>query len=293
MGAAVTMSESSPPVTRRAVLRAGAVTGLAGLAGCRTNGSGDDGSTGDETSVFRSVVVDGQHLVVRLREDADVSEVTLINPDGSLYAQREIASGVTTVRFQLVELELGRAEHYTPGMYELMAVKGDQSESRPVTLHPDFRIRGIRQYSDEDLPAADARIAVDVENVGSAPTWIYDVVYRNAPNWKANDDLGSRPGISHLSQPEQLEQLLLHPDSTQTYVGQNQPLRFPEQDGSTCDAVVEMTVVLGVAVGAPIEHRIRVTADGRSLSPDTQDGFLCSDVSIEMIGEERTPTPDA
>lgn len=293
MEAAVTMSEHRPCVTRRALLRIGGVSGLVGLAGCRSSETGDGGTTAGGTSPFRSVTVEGKHLVVQLREDADVSEVTLIKPDGSLYGQREIASGVTTVRFQLVELELGRAEHYTPGLYELIAVKEDQSESRPVTLHPDIRIQTIRQYSDEDLSAAEARIAVVVENVGSAPTWIYDIVYRNAPNWTANDELGSRPGISHLSKPDKVEELLLQPESTKTYVGQNQPLRFSEQDGNTCDAEVQMTVVLGLGIGKPIEQQIHVTADGRPLSPDTQDGFLCSDVSIEMVGEERTPTPDA
>lgn len=265
---------------------------MLGLAGCGSSGDTTGTPTPGSSSAFRAVSVDGTDLVVELHDEANVSEVTLINPDGSLYGQREIATGVTTVRFKLVELELGRAEHYTPGEYELIADSGGQSQSQAIELRPEIRIQEIRQYTADDLPAANTRIAVTVENVGTAPTWIYDIVYRNAPNPTANDKLGSRSGVPHLSKPEQIDQLLLQPGGTQTYVGSNQPLRFSKQDGRVCDAVAKMTVILGNAAGDPLRQRIRVTADGNPSSPDARERYLCSDVSLKRLNSTATPTVD-
>lgn len=292
VGAGVTMADETSPgqVSRRRFLQAGLVTGTACLAGCGQSDGENQTAIPGSQSVFREVTVDGTYLDVVLHEDTAVSAVSLIAPDGSEYESAEVATGVTRVQFQLLELELQQASHYTPGEYTLVAKLDGDTESRSVTLRPDLQIQEIRQCERVDIPAAKARIAVEIKNVGTAPTWVYDIAYRNPPNWGANDDLGSRPGIPHLALPEPIENTLLHPGGIKVYVASNQPLRFPDQSGDQCDISTEMTVILGTGTGEPIEQQIRVEATGQPRSPDSLDRFLCTDVSIEQANSESKST---
>lgn len=283
MGESLTMPGPATALSRRGFLRAGLATSIIGLGGCGETDTGDGVPSSDESSVFTAVTVDASDLVVELRDDHDVSEVTLVEPDGSLYARHATPSGVTTVRFQLIALEHGRAEHYTPGTYELVAHRGDDSTSQEVELRPELAIRDISQSTDDEIPAPDTRIAVVVENIGTAPTWVYDVVFENAPNWAANDKLGTRPGIPHLVKPKELEELILWPNTSQTYVGANQPLRFFNGSEQLCSVSTETTIILGTAGGEPMKRRVLITAGGQATSAGTGDGFTCSDVSVELL----------
>jgi len=290
MGEAMTMSGRFTCFTRRQLLRTGAATGLVGLAGCGMETDRNGGATPESPSVFQSVSVEGKDLVVALREDNEVSEITLVKPDGSLYGQREVASGVTTIRFQLIDIENGQAEHYSPGKYELVANNNNQSTSETVEMRPELRIRDIRQYRIEDQPESYGHISIEIANVGTAPTWIYDIAYEKPPRRGATTSLGDRKNILHFKLPEENEEAILHPSETQSYVEKSPSLRFNERGDQSCGDTIETTLIVGTAVGDPLKQRIRIRLDGRSISVSAIGDFVCSNVTVEQLGRNDSAT---
>jgi hypothetical protein len=289
------MTDPVTRVGRRTFLKAGLAASVAGLAGCASSDEDDaESPTADGIAAFSGIDVADGDLIVELADES-VTGVNLIGPDGTLFGQQSVASGVSTVRFQLIELELSQSSHYTPGEYELVAERGEESASQPLELRPDLRVREIEQYRDDDDPSAPARLAAVVENNGNAPTWIHDQVYRDAPYWAANDELGTNPRIPYLHKPEELDDLILRPGDERTYVGSSEPLRFVDEDvdAADCSLSTEMTVVLGTAVEEPLEKQIRITAGGDPAPLGVRDGYICSDVSVEMLESVSDPADDS
>lgn len=273
----------APERTRRQFLRAGLATSLLGLAGC---GEGDATTSTQPASdgPFARVAVDGEFLVVELAPEQDVSTVNLIAPDGTLFGQRQPAAGVRTLRFRLIELDSLQPKHYTPGEYELVAVSGEKTASQSVKLRSDLRVREIAQHSDSK-----SRLIVVLENVGSAPTWVFDITYKNSAYWGANDGLISNPAIPHLLKPESSDNRILRPGEKRTFVGLNNPLRFLDTDANlaSCDRSFEMSVIVGIARVEPIRKQILVTPGGSVEHWGMGDGYTCDDVSIEILERDN------
>jgi len=267
-------------------MRAGLVSCVAGLAGCRSEDRTAQSTSGTDAA-FGDITVDGTDLVVELDDDS-VEKITVVQPDGSLYATRTVETGVSTVRFQLLELKLGQADHYPPGEYEIVAVIDDQTISQTVDLQPELVIRDIGQYRAENKPEDYGHIAVTIENRGTAPTWIYDLAYENPPRHGAKDELGSRPGIPHLKHPEEVKDLILFPGTQKQYVESVPLLRFNERGEYSCGDKIETTLLIGIGTGDQIREQLRMDLDGESVSVSAIGDFVCDQVTIDRLDSDAS-----
>lgn len=275
--------------SRRQLLKAGLSTGAAALAGCASDGDppGSPPSTSlPDDSVFRDVSFEGPHLVVGLREDHGVTGLNLIAPDGSTFAQTDVATGATTVRLKILDVRNGL--HYSPGEHELVAVLEGGSESRVLKLNPELQVEEIRQYRQGSSASDLGKLAVILNNVGTAPTWVYDITYRNAPNETSNDPLADDPSIPQISQPETSEDLIISPDTEQTYVGSTVPFLFVNEGNQSCSGEREVTVLVGVAEGKPLEQGIRASIGGETRSAGLTGEYTCTSISVQLVGGDSS-----
>ncbi|WP_277552345.1 hypothetical protein [Halobaculum limi] len=250
---------------------------------------GSSTATPATESVFESIAFEGQHLAIRLREDHDVSMINVIDPEGSLFAQQRVAVGETRVLIEMLDLNdgLGGHDHYRPGSYEVIALPETDGEQTQLDFTPQLRIRGVSQYTGprpEDL----GRVIVSIENVGTAPTWVYDLVYRNAPQESANRDLTGLLGIPWIKRPENASELVIGPGETQSYVGYESPLLFPDSAVDSCSEDGEFTVVVGVADGTAVEQKVKFNPGGQSRQVNSIGEYVCSKVELALLNEQST-----
>lgn len=274
-------------LTRRNLLGAGLSMGLTGVAGCAARRAGAPANVGDgvvaPSAVFAGTGFDGEDLVVTLVDDHDVTGVNLISPDGSLFAQAPVDIGVTTVRLPILDITPVRWVHYTPGVHELVAVRGNgEPETMEIEMHPDLRIVEVRQYRDGE--GADfGLLEVTVENSGSGPSWVHQITYVNAPNWTANDPLSPDPGIIAMHSPNEIADAIIQPGNSQQFIDGAPPilLRNPE---ISCDQEFEgITIVVGTGDQDKIEKTINVQMGGEAYSAGLVNEYTCSKFSISEI----------
>ena len=277
-------------LTRRAALRAGLLAGASALAGCFDGASPQNSPSPDPpaAAAIRDVAVEGAHLVVDWREDRTVSAANLIGPDGQTFAEADVPAGETTTEIRLLDIDpgVGGYDHYDPGEYELVAVTDDGQDSMAVALEPDLRITDVEQYRDGDSSSDLGKLAVTVENVGTGPTWVYAITYRDAPNDLVNDPLNGDAGIPRLTSPQDQAALLTEPGSRRTYVGDTTPLILADQENQSCSGGAEMTVLAGVADGSTLERDIRLSIGGDVQSAGLDGQYSCSEVSVEVLDDE-------
>ncbi|WP_324759539.1 hypothetical protein [Haloarcula montana] len=286
-------------LSRRAVLRSGLLAGVAAFAGCGGSETPSTGTTPSPTptetplpSVFEDIEVEGEALVVRLVDDHEVSKVNLIAPDGTLFGQTTVPTGATTARIEILDINWGLAsyDHYEPGRYTLVAVLGSDSVSVPIDLNPELRILDISQYRAGERTADLAQIAVRIENVGTGPTWVYDIAYRNALSWDGTTEL-SGPGIPGVTEPTTPDGVLLSPGEEQTYVGSLSPLLVTDAETEPCDFEREMDVIVGIATGQTLEQTVKITGGGESRTADITGNFVCSTVEVESVERVGSTEP--
>ncbi|WP_336361617.1 hypothetical protein [Haladaptatus sp. ZSTT2] len=236
--------------------------------------------------MFENLTFDGPYLVVELVADHGVSQVNLIDPEGSLYTQTSVATGETRVKLRLLDIkpEGSDYEHYEPGSYTLVADTGNESFSRELELQPELQIEEIAQYTDGTEPSDLGKLAVTVRNTGSGPTWVYEIVYENAPNFGAHQDIGSSPGVIQLRHPTESSSLIIEPNGTQTFVSSSAALLFSDQENPECGGEYEFTLIIGQALGEPLKQEIRATVDGEVTSAGLTGEYTCSKVSVEILG---------
>ncbi|MFD1588112.1 hypothetical protein ACFR9U_14100 [Halorientalis brevis] len=236
--------------------------------------------------MIEAIEFDVQQLVVRLREDHSVSKLNLIGPDGSLYTQTFVATGETTARLQLMEVipDLATSEHYTPGTHELVLVSGDETESIEIELQPDLEIVDVQQPEREQYSGDPGRLAVTVANRGSAPTWVHDVEYSNAPYYGANHDLADNPGLITFEETREPTELIIPPGETRSYIGTSTPLLFSEKDHSSCGSgSYQLTIHVGTGSGGAIQRQVQVSSGGSDISTGFRGQFTCSDNEVTLL----------
>lgn len=272
--------------TRRSALRAGLVAGTSVLAGCFDGTSPENSSSSDPpaTSTISNIAVDGAYLVVDWREDRTVSAANLIGPDGQTFAETDVPAGETTTEIRLLDIDpgVGGYDHYDPGQYELVAVTDDGQDSMAVALEPDLQITDVQQYRDGDSPSDLGKLAVTVENVGTGPTWIYDITYRNAPNPSANDDLVPDPGVPQLELPADPSLALIGPGTQQAFVSTSTPILFSDGGNGSCQIETSITIIAGKATGNALERQVNVAISGGEEPVGLVDDFTCSNISVEF-----------
>ncbi|AKH98672.1 MULTISPECIES: hypothetical protein [Halobacteriaceae] len=182
-------------LSRRTALRTVAGAALVSVAGC-LNKDGGSGTPGDGTTSpggqgpLEPVAVEGTTLVVELSADADVSQVNLIQPNGELFGQRDVAAGAQQVSF-----EIGTA--YAPGEYRVVALKGEETIAESSTeIQPEIQMQDVGLFrNNPDKPwdevygdtetdrLKNGEAFVTVTNTGTGPEAIVELVFAgDVPN---------------------------------------------------------------------------------------------------------------
>jgi len=275
-------------LSRRRLLQVCGSGVVTATAGCTQRlGSGQDEQTPTMASELESIRFDGPELVVGLSDSSAVSKLVLLTPSGTRFATASVAPGQTTVRFRLLDIQSG--SHYMPGEHTLVTVTEDDSTETPVDLAPALEITAVEPYSgNRPTPNALGNVAVTVRNDGTAPTWVYDIAYQEAPYEQANT-LKSMPATPtvNLLQPESAAQTLLAPSKERTYVGTTPP--FLLDRSADCDGrSIEVTVIAQSAVGISPRQRIRAVVTGELVSANFRSA--CSELTVQSV---RGGTTDA
>ncbi|WP_256301581.1 hypothetical protein [Haloarchaeobius salinus] len=127
-------------------------------------------------------------MQVELAEDASVSQVNLIDPDGELHSRAGVSTGATQVSLRLSDDWGFSSGGYTPGTYRLIAVDGENSvEEVELEIRPDVSITEIRwaknhpemTYQGEDPPSYFAQVLM--ENTGTGPAFVEELQFEDTP----------------------------------------------------------------------------------------------------------------
>ena len=278
----------TPRHSRRAFLTGTIAAGI-GLAGCGSSSPVESLRTPTFESIVSGVTVESQEVVLRL-SSSEVTEAVLIGPDGTAFDSQTVETGERTVRFPIIELDVsqGSYSHYTPGTYELVIVADDEEFSQQLPLVPELQITAVEQYRDGEAPVDLSRIAFTIENIGTGPSWVYDVGFEGSPNFTADDELSGYPGIPDLEEPTTEAELLLAPDVEQRYIDGSNPLS-PRTSEYTCQSSIPSFVSrVGVADGSILSAELNPTFGGDSISFGFSDRFVCTEVELNWTVIEES-----
>jgi hypothetical protein len=236
--------------------------------------------------VFEDISFDGGSMVVRLREGHDVSQVNLIAPDGTSFAQATVPTGATTVRMKLLAIRQGSYLHYSLGPHKLVAVTDTDAISVDLDLKPDLEITEVSQP--RSIAGSDdyGRLELRIGNTGTAPTWIYDITYQGAPNFSADTELSSQPGIPRLHDLETPDETIIPPGAIKSYIGAKVPLAFPGDDPTGCSLEEHrFSIRVGVASGDVLLRDVQASVSGEREPVGIVGEYVCTDVSIGLVDE--------
>jgi len=276
-------------ISRRRLLAWSGTALLSGIAGCSgtdSPGSGNDSTTRSPSpsadSVFEGVDFAGPNLVVSLTEDHDVDRLNLIAPDGSTFEQTAVAEGATTADLQVLYKSGGS---YDTGEYELVAVRGESSDTMSIELRPEISVVDVEPEIDEDDQNSTGRLFVAVENTGSGPTWIYNIGFRNAPYSNAPEVIeGDGVADTRFERPQDPQEEFLQPNTEQRFLKGRGVLIISDDDSVSCEGgSVELTVVVQTPHG-DIEQPIRADlTGGYHIDDQAAVQHPCKNVDIELL----------
>ncbi|GAB3411418.1 hypothetical protein GCM10027435_02990 [Haloparvum alkalitolerans] len=177
------MNTNTTPSSRRTVLKTLAPAGVLALAGCLDGDGADWTPTAD--GPLAAVAVEETELVVDLAAEASVDALTVVDPNGELFAETTVAAGVTTETFP-IEMP------YAPGEYEVRAVVEDEvTDTETIAIRPDLEIVDLklgRNHPDEMYEGAPelrtrTEVIVYLENSGRGPDFVTDLRFTgDVPN---------------------------------------------------------------------------------------------------------------
>ena len=232
------MTQNHPHVTRRNALQTVAGAALVSVAGCLNNDGGSgtpsDGTpSSDSQGPLKRVAVEGTILVIELVADADVDQVNLIQPNGELFGQRDVAAGAQQVSF-----EVGTA--YEPGEYRVVALKDEETVTESTAdIVPKVQIQDVGLYrNNPDKPwdevygdtqtdrLKNGEAFVTVTNTGTGPDAIVELVFSgDVPN-PIEDPRGS--GMYET------EQVVVAPGETVDLFSNSFPFGSESEKGMGC-----------------------------------------------------------
>lgn len=232
------MTQNNPRISRRTALRTFTGAALLSVAGCLNN-DGGSGTSGDRTTSpdgqgpLQRIAVDGTTLVVELSAETDVDQINLIQPEGEVFGQRDVATGSQQVSF-----EIGTT--YVPGEYRILALKGDETVSeRSTEIRPEVRIQDVGLFrNNSDKPwdevygdtetdrKKNGEAFVTVENTGSGPGTAVELLFTgDVPN-PIENPRGS--GIYET------EQVVIAPEETIDLFSSSFPFGTETEGGMGC-----------------------------------------------------------
>lgn len=250
------MTQHTSHHSRRTALRTVAGLAITGVAGCLNNDGGagppsDRNGVLDNQGPLQRVAVDGTTLVVELVADADVDQVNLIQPNGELFGQRDVATGAQQVSF-----ELGTA--YAPGEYRVLALSGEETVTEKSTeIQPEIQIQDVGLYrNNPDKPwdevygesetdrLKNGEAFVTVANTGTGPEAILELVFAgNVPNPIEN------PRGSGMYETEQV---VIAPGETTDLFSNSFPFGSESEKGMGCSPTGnsgQFTIIVETRVG--------------------------------------------
>ncbi len=250
------MTRNHPHISRRTALRTVAGAALMSVAGCLNDNGGSetpsDGTTSpDGNGPLTRIAVEGTTLVVELSEEADIGQVNLIQPNGELFGQRDVAAGAQQVSF-----EIGTA--YAPGEYRVLALKGEETVVEATTeLRLEIQMQGVGLYrNNPDKPwdevygesetdrIKNGEAFVTVENTGSGPEAITELIFSgDVPNPIEN------PRGSGM---HETDRVVVSPGETADLFSSSFPFGTETEDGMGCSPdgnSGEFTVIVETRVG--------------------------------------------
>ena len=262
------------------------------LAGClgRAEKPPEQPPGNNSDSSIQSVSFDGGEMVIELPDDHDVRRLNLIDAEGELYTQTTVASGETTSRLEILDIRpgLGGYEHYEPGNYELVTVDADgETTSTALELVPDLRIVDISQYRDGERNSDYGKLAVKVENVGTGPTWVYDIRTRGVESQDGWGDFETDPGIPRINKPHDLDQLIQNPDQRESYVSVSTPFLFADSAATTCSGSKDVEIRVDSTAGQSLFSNVSTNIGGELLPVGLVDQYTCSRVSVETLAQSE------
>lgn len=277
--------------SRRTMLSLGTAGVVSALAGCSSiTGQSASGSSNSD-DVFTDISFEGQQMVVELAEDHDIKQVNLIDPRGGEFASQAVASGVTEIPFQILDIENGISgfEHYQIGTYELVGERTGNKPTRDVELKPNLSITSISPHQYKNTGYIDS-LKVRVRNDGTGPTWVYDIAYPeiNRGTVSSPGDMAGLPK-SHLVTPEKAIESVLTPNEERTFASTRQPFVFEEK--SVCsDHSIEGEVVVATPLSKnpTAKFFLELSGGGKSTNPSTgRDEYYCNNISPQIKPEEQ------
>lgn len=252
-------------LSRRTALRTVVGAALAGVAGCldgvgNTETPNDGNSAPDGQNTLKRVAVDGTTLVVEFTADADVDQINLIQPNGEVFGQREVAAGSRQVSF-----EMGTS--YAPGEYRVLALEGEETVvETSLPIQPDLGIveMGIGRNQPEkmwDGPSDEIaeEAFVTIKNQGSGPDaitkllFIGDVPYpsdEEGTNYADNEDVS---GIYDPEADTEVGEVVIAAGDQITIYSSRSPFAFVPGSGTSCtdeQQSGEFDLILETQVGA-------------------------------------------
>lgn len=278
-----------PAMSRRNVLRTLGGAAMVGLAGCSRSQanpvSPTDVGGGEPGSVFQSLSFDLGDLVIGLPENHGVSQISLVQSGGTVFTTVRPDFAATTVRMAIADPEIGYTDyvHYTPGTHELVARIGDQAERRDLSLVPDVSVERISVYREGTRSGDFGRLVLELQNQGTAPTWVYDIAFENAPNWTVNRPTKQLAGIP-LHGDVTADEVTIPSGQTREFITSRSPLSFDEDGPSDCSGQeFQFRVLVATAAGDTITRTVKAVVGGSRKSATTGDRFVCDDSTIEVV----------
>ncbi|WP_157525993.1 hypothetical protein [Halorientalis sp. IM1011] len=286
-------------LSRRSFVRLGAVGILTSAAGClgpdETNTESDQGAREEnlagQSSLVEAIEFEGQDLVVQLVDNHDISKLNLLDPEGSLYTSASVATGETTVRLQIIEIQSVTHDysHYTPGEHELALISdGSINDTVAIDLEPSLEITDVQQYRDGEYDDDYGKLVITVHNSGTGPTWVYDIAYSASPNFAADGDLAESYRYPVFTAPDESRDLSIPPGESQQYIPVNYPLHFPSTVQQGCNLQSsQMDVLVGGANDQTLRARIGLHPDGDVAAVIQHDWYACTAVEAEFVEEQN------
>ena len=241
-------------VTRRKVLGGIVASSVASLGGCAAFEESNEGP--EDTEGFERVTVEGTELILEFEDGHPFDGVTVVQPDGELFVERELATGVSR---ETVELGVD----YVPGEYEVTgSSEGTEQSSSTIEIRPDTQITGLllgRNHPDEMYEGASERtiqteVILTLENTGSGPDTASGLVFRgNVPRPTPDDYDESGIYDTESDLGGHADQIGLPPGGSVTIYSHSTPFN-PASDNVSCSPDTErgeFEVVIRTAIQGP------------------------------------------
>lgn len=276
----MTRKKNSPDLDRRTVLGT-IVASATAIAGCSAiDGGGADGDSDSQQpaqppssspiqslsyeTIYDSALEWEMNLVVELGESASVSQVNLINPNGSVFTQSNVATGSTKVTIALAGDEVYGDPIEQTGEYTLVPIEGStELEKHNFAISPSVSILGVVSGQEDD-EMDDGSVGVKLTNSGDAPAFLKKLVWKNGPR-TARQDWDTSP-----YETEDIRRFIKQGEEEIVVLEEFRDLNYNCDDGFTQSATVTADLVPGSDPTHDVAFEYRMV-DEQECRPNKED----------------------